>query len=271
MGKFSRGSQLGDSQRAAGREQRQRQIAERNKLLRRQKTRSFAKKGIIFLAILAVLVIIFDRQFVHYKNDSISEPYLTTVNDYFDKNPLRKSKLFFSSIDLENYVISKHPEVQGFSTNLSFFTNDTFAVTERQPAFVWQIGNSNYLGDSDGILYDASEGVQTSDLLIFKDQSAIAAKPGDKVLSKSTLDYVKQINEDLKTYPLKPSYYSVPAAAREIHIYFEGKPYYVKFSLDRSVVGQLDELKKTYDYITKSNTTVRNYIDLRTEDKAYYQ
>lgn len=272
MGKYSRGAQLGNNQRSAGREQRQRQIAERNKAQRAEKTRFFAKKAMIVLAVLVLLLIAYDRQFVRYSEDSIDEAYKSSVDEYFSGNPLRKSKIFFSSEDFKNYIISKHPEVSDVTVGSSVLTDAKIVISQRQPSFIWQSNNKTYIGGEDGVIYDEQSAGQTSDQPVLRDQAGISTKPGDKVITSGTLEYVNQVKDAISSNTqLAVDYIVIPAAAREVHVYIKGKPYFVKFSLDRSVEGQVSELDKSIDYITASKIGVAKYIDLRTEDKAYYQ
>jgi len=271
VGRYSRGAQIGDKQRQAVREQRLQQISERNKAARREKTRKFAKRGMIILGALFFMVVLIDRQFVRYDQNNVVEPYRTTINEYFDDNPLRKSKLFFNGQDLSNYITSRHPEVQEFTMSSSLIFDDKFIIETKQAAFVWQSRTQSYLGDFEGVVYATTDGVDASGLPLLKDQTALEPSLGDKVAPSSSLRYVKAIEEELAAGSLKPEFFSIPVAAREVHLDIAGKPYYVKFSLDRSVVGQISELQKAIGYIDKNNVPVRDYIDIRTEDKAYYR
>lgn len=271
MARYSRGVQLNDASRNSSIEQRKLNQQERNLSVRRQqRTVALKKLGFVVLGLL-LLVGLYNWQSVKYDPTEIPEDYRLTVDSYFADSPLKRSKLFFSSGDLSNYVINKHSELSSFTVNSSFIGNLSFDAEQKAPAFVWEVNGQKYFGDKDGLLYEYDQTVSTDGVLLIKDSASLAVSPGDKALPSSTLEYIKQIESEQSRAGVSRAYYQVPATAREIRMYLNGKPYYIKFSLDRSVVGQIDELAQAVTYIDKANKRVNEYIDLRTQDKVFYR
>lgn len=271
MARFSRGAQLSNKQVTENREKRRQQIAERNKEMRQDKLKRLTKRGVIFLLLVLVGMYAFNRQFVRFDRDSINGEYLSTIDTYFGEKPLSTSKIFFNKSDLENYIIDKHPEVRAISYKSALIGKDNIEFATKEPTFIWQTDKTKYYGDEDGVIYEEAGSVSNGDLLEIRDGAKLDSQPGDKVASSNLLEYVDEIKSELANRSINIEYFSLPSTSREVHVHLEGKPFYVKMSIDRSVVGQSEELFKTLNYLESSNKAIKEYVDLRTEDRAYYR
>jgi hypothetical protein len=271
--KYSRGSHLGATRQSdASREQRQQQIAERNRALRQEKTKKYAKMLGLIAGVALILIAVFFLQRIRFDSDSVAEPYRGTIDSYFAQNSLAKSQFFFNAEDLKSYITDKHPEVGEISVSSGLMGQLSVDIKSRQAGFLWAVNSQTFIGDDQGVIYAPADDENASDdMLLLRDQSGVTPEIGSKVISSSALEYARDLNDELSKSNLKVDYFSIPNESREIHMHIVGKPYFVKFSLDRSVVGQTSELQQAIEFIDSSNISFKQYIDLRTEDKAYYQ
>ncbi len=271
MGKFSRGNQLSDKGREIEGKRRKQRLADRGKAQRKESLRRLSKKLIIVLIVLFILIVLVNRQIIKLAEGNLNANYFNTAETFFGDNFLSSIKLFFSEDELESFMVAAHPEISHIEVRSSFFGNTTINVVQNSPAFYWMAGNSLYLGNDEGIIYKPAEAENGLNLPQFRDQASIDVTPGDRVIPPSTLAYITEVETELAVSNLHPDHYVIPEAAREIHIHLKDKAYFVKVSLDRSVVGQLDELFQAIEYIDKTKKDPEQYIDIRTADRVYYK
>ena len=271
MGRYSRGSQLGSSDRMEKSRERKRRLSEKNKAQRREVLKGFAKKLLIVLAVLFGVYLISSAQLLNLNSSQLDSNYQATVDEYFSENPLSRYRLFFNEDELKNYIIQIHPNIGDIDINTPVIGAATISLGEKSPVFYWQTADTLYIGAADGTIYKQAQSEDSLEIPRITDGSSVEQELGDKVISSSTIEYLDSLEEELTNNGLTPVKYEIPTASRQVNVYLSGKKYFVKISLDRSVVGQLDELSRALKFINSSNISVKEYIDLRTPDKAFYK
>ena len=85
-------------------------------------------------------------------------------------------------------------------------------------------------------------------------------------------DYVGQSEVDFRALGLVPVKAVIPKGAiREIDFYLEDKPGFIKTTLDRGTAVSAEDAKRMLDYLEEKGITTFEYIDVRTEGKAYWK
>lgn len=91
-------------------------------------------------------------------------------------------------------------------------------------------------------------------------------------VSSRMKDYVGQAEVDFRALGLVPVKAVIPKGAiREIDFYLEGKPGFIKTTLDRGTAVSAEDAKRMLDYLEEKGIMTFEYIDVRTEGKAYWK
>lgn len=84
--------------------------------------------------------------------------------------------------------------------------------------------------------------------------------------------YIGQAEQDFRDLGYTPTRAVIPAGAiREIDFYVEGKPGYVKFTLDRDSAVSVEDADRMYRYLSEAGIAEYTYIDVRLPGKAYWK
>lgn len=91
-------------------------------------------------------------------------------------------------------------------------------------------------------------------------------------VSSRMKDYVGQAEVDFRALGLVPvKAVILKGAIREIDFYLEGKPGFIKTTLDRGTAVSAEDAKRMLDYLEEKGIMTFEYIDVRTEGKAYWK
>lgn len=91
-------------------------------------------------------------------------------------------------------------------------------------------------------------------------------------VSSRMKDYVGQSEVDFRALGLVPVKAVIPKGAiREIDFYLENKPGFIKTTLNRGTAVSAEDAKRMLDYLEEKGITTFEYIDVRTEGKAYWK
>lgn len=93
---------------------------------------------------------------------------------------------------------------------------------------------------------------------------------GEKV-SGRMFEYIGQIEKDLEDSGRKMTKAILPVGmAREVDLYIEGFPGYIKVSIDRGTAVSAEDVDRMLDYLEEKGITAQ-YVDVRVEGKGYYK
>lgn len=91
-------------------------------------------------------------------------------------------------------------------------------------------------------------------------------------VSSRMKDYVGQSEVDFRALGLVPVKAVIPKGAiREINFYLENKLGFIKTTLNRGTAVSAEDAKRMLDYLEEKGITTFEYIDVRTEGKAYWK
>lgn len=269
MARFSRGKQLRTRSQINASEERKKLSLERQKAKRQEDIKSTSKKLIVIFIIILVGLVVFERHLIHISSDGLEQSYSSTINNYFKENPLQRSRLFFTSKEFTDYIINEHPEIRSVELQNNIIATSKIIIDKKEPAFLWQNAEAVYIGDNQGVIY-SSENLDLK-LPTIVDPTNLVVNAGDQVTSSNVLDYISKVDENLSANKLVVDKFSLPSNSRQIDVFIVNSTFYIKFSLDRDVVGQIAELNKVLRFTNNNNIAINDYIDLRVVDKVFYK
>lgn len=85
-------------------------------------------------------------------------------------------------------------------------------------------------------------------------------------------EYIGQLESDLKDLNLEPIKAVIPAGSiREVDIYFNNHPGYVKTVIDRGTGVTAEDTERMFRYLASQGIAEYQYIDVRIDGKAYWK
>lgn len=253
------------------------------------KTESKNKKKVMFtmvvlLFVLVVLLIIYISPNPKIKiiNSSQDTTLIKPVSTYqkFIDNLLRKSvinrtKLTIDTINLEKTISQQFPEFNKVEVTLPLIGNKpTVVLVSAKPTFLLTSINGSFVVGSDGrVIANASNISQTSlgNLPVVQDDSGVDIVPGKIILPIKTVEFINQVIQQLAVKNIAVTSLVLPRLAGELHVKIKDKTYYIKFNFNaepRQAIGTFLAVKKKID---SEHLEVKEYIDVRVEERAYYK
>ncbi len=97
------------------------------------------------------------------------------------------------------------------------------------------------------------------------------ATAGGQITSRMR-SYIGQAEQDFRDLGLTPVKVVIPAGTiREVDFYIDGKPGYVRMTIDRDSAVSVEDADRMYRYLAASGIADYSYIDVRVKGKAYWK
>ncbi|MFA6423368.1 MAG: hypothetical protein WCW17_02855 [Patescibacteria group bacterium] len=180
-----------------------------------------------------------------------------------------RNLLFISSDYEEKELLKKMPNFK----SLTFYKGlpDSVKITGelRKKSLVWLSEGKYYSVDDKGMLYEEINNF-TNDgtFLIIEDKKNVPAQIGRRIISNDFIDFVKTIRDNFSLVTgQKITGMSIEESTYHIYVSTDAN-WKAIFTLDRSASDQLEDLKLI---LTKARDSVKEYVDLRIEGRAYYK
>jgi hypothetical protein len=196
--------------------------------------------------------------------------YQHVINDYFVSHPIQRLRVFLNEGELTSYLSEVTPEVQSANSGGSagFVTSD-FDLTFRRPVVGWLIGTHQYYVDENGVSFQVNYFEQPGVKIL--DQSGVPQTAGTTVASSRFLRFVGLAITLSKASGMTVTQAIIPAdTTHQIEIIVAGHTYPVKFSLDRPVGEQVEDMQHAIAYFDVHGENPQ-YIDVRVSGMAYYK
>ena len=108
------------------------------------------------------------------------------------------------------------------------------------------------------------------------DQSQLDLHVGDIVLSSNSVQFIREVTEQLAAKKVAITRLTLPAGTQELDVYPAGVPYTVKFNLHdptsaRQQVGTYLAVRQQLGKQGSMHAEPKQYIDVRLTGRAYYQ
>ncbi len=196
--------------------------------------------------------------------------YNTIIQDYLDANPMGRLSFLLDQSALTSYVSSKLPEVSLVELNgMERIGQTSFAITMRQPVAGWEINGKQYYVDSKGVSFELNYYTNPSVQII--DNTGVPIQAGTTSVSKRLLGFVGLIVSKASQSGYIVTKAILPAGTmRELDINIQNVTSLIKFTIDRSVGEQVEDMGRALQYFM-ANGQDPSYIDVRVSNKAFYK
>lgn len=200
----------------------------------------------------------------------LDSSYAQAINDYFTSQPLERLRLFTNMEHLNEYVAAKTPEVAHVSMDGSDGYGKTlFTLTLRKPIVSWNINNHIQYVDDTGVSfarnYFATPAVQVID------KSGVQVQAGQAITSNRFLAFVGRSVGLAKQQGFTVTQVIIPeGTTRQIELQLQGISYPVKFSIDRGVGEQIEDMARAVHWL-QSHGQNPQYLDVRVSGEAFYR
>ena len=205
--------------------------------------------------------------------------YINAASKLFKQSLSDQNKLTINTGYISERLQKMFPELNSVSVTLPVLGHRPIIYLDpATPSLILDTQSSgDYLIDSYGKALVNLENVKVPQSVSFytvKDQTGLKVNVGQDVLSTSDINFIQYVAAETKANSLNIKYMILPPQSRELDIYFNNEPYYVKFNLDTSsaMKQQVGTFLATREYLIKSNSpTPSQYIDVRVTGRAYYK
>lgn len=196
--------------------------------------------------------------------------YIDTLNEYFANHPVERLRFSLSGGQLTEFFVDHHPEVASISQVTVWGTGETqFAVTLRRPIAGWEIGGKQYYVDEDGVAFEKNYFEVPSVQIV--DDSGVTLEQGTAVTSTRFLSLIGKIVALSSDRGYTVTSATLPlGTTREVDVRLKGVTPYIKFSIDRGVGEQIEDMDRSLTHLGSKGLRP-SYVDVRVEGRAYYQ
>lgn len=234
---------------------------------------------IIVLLVVAILIILIYQLTANVKvivNDTrLTKPvaedyYHSALTNYFDSHPIYRLRFVFNPKAVIEELKNTYPEIKDISDSGKTNLFDTsYLITFRKPVAGWKINDTQYFVDSDGVSfgrnYFSDPGVQIID------ESGIRLEKGGLVTSGRFLTFVGKLVSVANENNYVVTEAKLPQdSTRQLNVKLQGINPYIKFSIDRGVAVQIEDMDRTLKFLY-SRSINANYIDVRVSGKVFYK
>ncbi len=183
------------------------------------------------------------------------------------------NKVTIDTAQLSQQLLNQFPELASVSVTLPLLAHRPLVyVQPAQPALVLVTNNGSFIIDNTGKALIAGTSSSGPQLPVLHDQSNLRIQLNHQVLPAANVSFIQNILAQLAAKRFTVSAMTLPAAASELDVQGAGQPYFVKFNLQRDDPrGQAGVFLATIAGLQRKNIMPSKYVDVRVEDRAYYQ
>lgn len=203
-------------------------------------------------------------------SQEITAKYEATIQDYLQENPSERLRFNLDQDRLTDYMNRSHPEVKTVEQNgyVSFATT-SFMVSPRTPVASWQVGNSQYFVDSQGVSF--TNNLHQPPPVTIVDNSGVRHTPGTAIASERFLGFVGRTVALAHKNGLNITDVSIPAGtSRQVELAVEGVGYPIIVSIDRSPAEQVEDALRAVQHFKVTGKSPK-YIDLRVKGRSFFR
>lgn len=225
--------------------------------------------GVIYLVVFSPLFKITSVRLnsIKYQDQKIVEKI---ISDYKDGFILNHNLVTINDSGLKK-KISEVPGIKSVQISKKYPNELSVNVTERAPAFVWQVLDHKYLVDETGMIWaDYEDKFRDSPVVV--DIKNIPTEVGKKPVPSEFSQFVMNVSRDFKTMTgFNISKMEVIDTTSELKVY-SSSSWYAYFDTTRSAKNELTNLNRILDEVKKSSKSkTLEYVDLRIDNKIFYK
>jgi hypothetical protein len=187
-----------------------------------------------------------------------------------------RNKITINTAHLSAAMAQRFPELSGVSVALPLIGHRPVVYLEPATAALILSGPSgSYVIGANGralVAVTPAQSIAKLGLPVITDQSGVTLKVGSQALSSTAVRFIQVVVAELTAKSLSPGQMILPAAASELDVHLNGKPYFVKFNLHNDDPRQqAGTFLATIANLQGKGITPAQYVDVRVDGRAYYQ
>ncbi len=201
---------------------------------------------------------------------SEADKYSKIIQDYMGQNPLARLSFLNNKKTFNAYVQSRASEVQSLSYDgMRQIGKTGFLIVFRKPIVGWVINNKQYYVDSTGVSFEANYFDNPSVQVV--DNTGVPIQAGSASVSRRLLGFIGRVVAKSNQAGYAVTKAILPAnTMRELDLTINNGSTFVKFSIDRKIGEQVEDMSRAMLYF-KANGITPSYIDVRVSGKAAYK
>lgn len=212
-----------------------------------------------------------DRQSPYRSSEEYSSKARSIIEAHFSS----KTKLTINTKVIEDEIIAAFPEVSAARLRLPVLGRRPVLVLDvRSPAMIISTSARSFILDESGVAVAEMRQLSAdkrSELLLLQDQTGLDIEVGKQAVTSSTVKFINQIKLQLKNADLSISQLVLPTVANELDIHINGLSYYVKTDTSADARLQAGSYLATKQHLDRQGITPKQYIDVRVEERVFYQ
>lgn len=213
------------------------------------------------------------RQFLLRGRDVYQEAAQDILNDSLANT----TKLTINTDKIAQAMEARFPELGQVSVVLPVLGRQpTVHIQTVRPALMLassRTGGVFLLDDSGRAVMDAAKVTDAvkRDLPVVQDQSGLPVAVGKSALPRDNVSFITEVIGQLKAKNIRVSSLVLPAGVSELDVRVEGLSYMVKFNLRGDARAEAGAFLAVKQHLERENKTPASYVDVRVDNKAYYQ
>jgi len=201
--------------------------------------------------------------------------YTDAANALAGASVLNHNKLTANTDAIAAGMRAQFPELSQVTVSVPFIGAALVVhVAAAQPQLLLNVGADLFVVDGAGrALLPANQvpNIEKLELPVVTDQSGLTVTPGKPALSSGNVLFITEVIGQLKAKGLTVTSVTLPAGTSEMDIRISGVSYMGKFNLQGNGRVQAGAFLAVKGQLERDHKGVSKYIDVRVEDRAYYQ
>lgn len=188
------------------------------------------------------------------------------------------NKLTVNTTDVAQRLQAAYPEVADASIALPVLGQRPVVyiqLTRPSLLLVSEDGTASVLDEKGRVLAPASQvsNLDSLKLPTVVDQSGLRVKPGQLVMSSSSVKFIENALYQLDAAKISYSRLVLPPASQELDVYITGKAYFVKLNMhsDTTAREQVGAFLATQQHLEAKGQAATTYIDARLPGRVYFK
>jgi cell division septal protein FtsQ len=256
--------------------------------IRSKKPFSLLNRGPVVLMLIVLIIITAINLFLSSAPEVIpvstasSKIFLQNQDTYeaaaraaLNQSVLSRTKLTINTERIAKDLQAQFPELAHVDVRVPFAGSGVKIYIEPSPpALLLSSGAEIYVVDANGRALIPAKQVPHLDKLglpVVTDQSGLPITLGKPALPSSSVSFITEVVGQLKAKQIAISSLTLPAATSELDVRVAGAPYTVKYNLRGDARAEAGTYLAVKAQLEREKKTPSQYIDVRVEERAYYQ
>jgi cell division septal protein FtsQ len=203
------------------------------------------------------------------------DTYEAAAKAAFGTSVLSRTKLTINADNIAKELEAQFPELAHVSVHVPVAgTGVKIYIEPSPPAVLLSSGPDIYVLNNSGRALIPAKQVPHLDKLglpVVTDQSGLPVTLGKPALPSSSVAFITEVVGQLKAKQIAISSLTLPAGTSELDVRAAGVPYMVKFNLRGDGRAEAGTFLAVKAQLEREKKTPAQYIDVRVEERAYYQ